>query len=134
MLTGVSPRKIPESRSIVTTTRCSVISRTVRVLGTATSMPDCSTGAVIIKMTSRTSTTSTRGVMLISASEVWVRPLLLVKATFNLVRQIAAGQFAARLRALPGGPCMDLFEGVQQLAAEVVDGRGEDLHAGGELV
>ena len=36
--------------------------------GTATSMPDCRTGAVSMKMTSSTSTTSTSGVMLISAS------------------------------------------------------------------
>ncbi len=69
---------------MVTTSRCSVISLTVRVLGTATSIPDCSTGAVIMKMTSSTSTTSTSGVMLISASEVRVWPLLLVKATVHL--------------------------------------------------
>ena len=46
---------------------------TERVCGTATSMPDCSTGAVSMKMMSSTSTTSTSGVMLISASAVWVR-------------------------------------------------------------
>jgi hypothetical protein len=37
---------------MVTTRRCSVISRTVLVLGTATSIPDCRTGAEIMKMTS----------------------------------------------------------------------------------
>ena len=56
-------------RSMVTTIRCSVICLTVRVLGTLTSIPDCKTGSVIIKITSSTSTTSTSGVMLISASE-----------------------------------------------------------------
>src|SRR6185437_15187903 len=43
-------------------------------------MPDCSTGAVTIKMISSTSTISTKGVMLISDSEVSVRPLLVVNA------------------------------------------------------
>ncbi len=46
---------------------------TERVWGTWTSIPDCSTGAVSMKMMSSTSTTSTSGVMLISASAVWVR-------------------------------------------------------------
>jgi hypothetical protein len=65
---------------MVMTVRSSVISFTVFVLGTLTSMPDCSTGAVTIKMISRTSTTSTSGVMLISASAVCVRPLEAVNA------------------------------------------------------
>ena len=60
--------------------RCSVISFTVRVFGTFTSIPDCSTGSVIMKITSSTSTTSTSGVMLISASEVRVCPLMVVNA------------------------------------------------------
>ena len=55
---------------MVSTMRCSVISRTVLVFGTLTWMPDCSTGAVSMKMTSSTSTTSTSGVILISASAV----------------------------------------------------------------
>ena len=59
----------------------------MRVLGTLTSIPDCSTGSVIMKITSSTSTTSTSGVMLISASEVRVCPLLVVNATFNLPRR-----------------------------------------------
>src|SRR5882724_5268479 len=57
---------------MVMTSRCSVISRMVLVLGTSTSMPDCRIGAVIMKMISRTSTTSTNGTMLISESEVCV--------------------------------------------------------------
>ena len=52
------------------TRRSSVISFTDRVLGTLTSMPDCSTGAVTMKMISSTSTTSTSGVMLMSEREV----------------------------------------------------------------
>ena len=43
-------------------------------------MPDCSTGAVTIKIISSTSTTSTNGVTLISESDVSVRPLLVVNA------------------------------------------------------
>src|SRR3974390_158886 len=101
---------------MVTTRRCSVISRTVRVLGTDTSMPDCSTGAVIMKITSSTSTTSTSGVMLISASEVWVRPLF-VKATFYLVRPFADFGCALR-RSRRYRAHVDLFERIQQLAAE----------------
>src|SRR5437660_2649292 len=58
--------------STVTTRRSWLISLTVRVLGTSTSMPDCRMGAVIIKMMSSTSTTSTNGTMLISESEVCV--------------------------------------------------------------
>jgi hypothetical protein len=50
---------------------------TVLVLGNSTSMPDCNTGAVIMKMISSTSTTSTKGVTLMSDSEVptWERRL-----------------------------------------------------------
>src|SRR5579875_2728446 len=53
---------------------------TVRVLGRFTSIPDCRMGAVSMKMTSSTSITSTKGVTLISESEVCVVPLGLVKA------------------------------------------------------
>src|SRR5712692_3466763 len=58
--------------STVTTRRSWLISFTVRVLGTSTSMPDCRIGAVIIKMTSSTRTTSMKGTMLISDSEICV--------------------------------------------------------------
>src|SRR5579875_467315 len=44
------------------------------------SIPDCRMGAVSMKMTSSTSITSTKGVTLISESEVCVVPLGLVKA------------------------------------------------------
>src|SRR5580692_3544335 len=57
---------------MVTTMRTSVSSLTVLVFGTSTSMPDCRIGAVIMKMISSTSTTSTNGTMLISESEVCV--------------------------------------------------------------
>src|SRR5579863_9602720 len=129
---------------MVTTSRCSLISRTVLVLGTAISMPDCSTGAVIMKITSSTSTTSTRGVMLMSARELWVRPRLLVKATFYLVgritaRQLTAAQFASLCggpgrRRGDGGPCMNLLERIQQFAAEVINRRSKDPHPRRELV
>src|SRR5215470_12071346 len=56
------------------TSRCSVISLTVLVLGTSTSIPDCKIGAVIIKMISSTSTTSMNGTMLISDSDDCVFP------------------------------------------------------------
>ena len=75
ILTGSLPRKTLCCLSMVMTSRSSVISFTVRVLGTLTSMPDCRTGAVTMKMISSTSTTSTSGVILMSASEVCVRPL-----------------------------------------------------------
>src|SRR5580704_14818729 len=81
---GWSFRKIFWLRSIVTTIRCSVICFTVRVFGTFTSIPDCSTGSVIMKITSSTSTTSTSGVILISASDDLVCPVLVENATFGL--------------------------------------------------
>src|SRR5665213_305139 len=113
---------------MVTTVRCSVISRTVRVLGTLTSMPDCSTGAVIIKITSSTSTTSTSGVMLMSASELRVCPLLLVNATFSLPRHVRR---ARRWRSRPHG---NLFHQVQQLSAKIIGGRRKNSDARSELV
>src|SRR5579862_1435035 len=58
------------ARSMETTMRDSAISLTVLVFGTSTSMPDCRMGAVIIKITSRTSMTSTKGTILISEREV----------------------------------------------------------------
>src|SRR4051812_11444320 len=57
---------------MVTTSRCSVISLTLCVLGTSTSMPDCRMGAVIMKMIRSTRTTSMNGIMLISESDVCV--------------------------------------------------------------
>src|ERR1700722_3753840 len=78
-------------------------------------MPDCSTGAVTMKMTSRTRTTSTSGVMLISASEVRVWPELAVKATCGLP-----------LHRILVGVQTDFFEAVEQFAGKVV-------HAGGKL-
>src|SRR5271169_3999927 len=57
---------------MVTTSRCSVISLTVWVLGTSTSMPDCRMGAVIMKMMRRTRTTSMNGTMLMSERELCV--------------------------------------------------------------
>src|SRR5579884_998844 len=57
---------------MVMTTRAEGIWRTVRVLGRSTSMPDCKTGAVIMKITSKTSITSMNGTMLISESELAV--------------------------------------------------------------
>ena len=65
---------------MVSTSRGSVISFTVCVCGTFTSIPDWMIGAVSIKIISNTSTTSTKGVMLISESELCVRPWELVNA------------------------------------------------------
>src|ERR1700739_557408 len=106
---------------MVSTRRSSVICFTVRVLGTLTSIPDCSTGAVTMKMISSTSTTSTSGVMLISASEVRVWPLLAVKATGGLSLN----------RFLFGG---DFFQAVEQLAGEVIHAGAKLAQGSGELV
>src|ERR1700733_2426713 len=120
-LTGLSPRKTFWSRSMVSTNRCWVISFTLRVFGTETSMPDCSTGAVTMKMMSSTSTTSTSGGMLISASEVRVWPLLAVKATRGLpLHRFLFGR--------------DLFQAVEQFAREVVHTGAELPQRSGELV
>src|SRR5450755_107669 len=108
---------------MVSTMRCWVISFTLRVLGTETSIPDCSTGAVTMKMMSRTRTTSTSGVMLISAREVRVWPVLAVKATRGLP-----------LHRVLFGLQADLFETVEQLAGEVVAARGKLAQRSGELV
>src|SRR5580698_3544248 len=117
---------------MVTTTRDSVTSLIVRVLGTETSMPDCSTGAASMKITSSTSTTSTSGVMLISAREDWVRPLLLVKAISDLSIQGAHGPLSLCLRG--GGSLRDFLQRIQQFTGEIVDSRGEDPQSGSELV
>src|SRR5579883_724692 len=122
-LIGWSPRNTRWSLSMVSTVRCSVISLTVFVLGTATSMPDCSTGAVSMKITSSTSTTSTSGVILISAREVCVCPLLLVKATCGLPFQWI---FVFRDR--------EFFHAVQQLAGEIIHARAELAAPRRELV
>src|SRR5579862_2113502 len=86
-------------------------------------MPDCSTGAVNMKITSSTSTTSTSGVMLISASAVCVCPLLLVKATRGLPFQRI---FVRADR--------ELFHAVQQLAGKVIHTRAELAAPRRELV
>src|SRR5882757_815106 len=106
---------------MVSTSRCWVISFTLRVFGTETSMPDCSTGAVTMKMMSSTSTTSTSGVMLISASEVRVWPLLAVKATCGLPLH----RFLF---------WVDLFQAVEQFAGKVVHPGAELAERRGELV
>src|ERR1700677_209855 len=122
-LTGLSPRKTFCSRSMVNTIRCWVISFTLRVFGTETSMPDCSTGAVTMKMISSTRTTSTSGVILISASEVLVWPELAVKATRGLpLHRVWLG-----LRG-------DFFQAVEQFGGEIVHARGKLAQRSGELV
>src|SRR3954449_12909237 len=118
---------------MVMTSCCSVASRTVRVLGTATSMPDCSTGAVSMKMTSSTSTTSTSGVMLMSASADLVRPLESVNATAGLLHSFALTRALPLQRVLLRAK-RDLFHAVQQFAGEVVHARAELADAGRELV
>src|ERR1700685_2468932 len=123
MLMGSLPRKTFCDLSMLITRRSSVISLTVRVCGTFTSIPDCSTGAVTMKMMSRTRTTSTSGVMLISASEVRVCPELAVKATCGLPLH----RVLFSLRA-------DLFQAVEQFAREVVHARAKLAQRSGELV
>src|ERR1700744_2943273 len=115
------------------TSCCSVASRTVRVLGTATSMPDCSTGAVSMKMTRSTSTTSTSGVMLMSASADLVRPSALVNATAGLLHCFALTR-ALPLQRILLRPQGDLFHAVQQLTGKVVHARAKFADARGELV
>src|SRR5579863_7051896 len=70
MFTGLSFKYTRCARSMVTTMRICVSSFTVFVFGTSTSMPDCRIGAVIMKMISSTSTTSTNGTILISEREL----------------------------------------------------------------
>src|ERR1700733_6596813 len=106
---------------MVSTRRCWVISFTLRVFGTETSMPDWSTGAVTMKMISKTRTTSTSGVMLISASEVRVWPVLAVKAT----RGLPLHRFLFRA---------DFFQAVEQFAGEVVHAGAKLAQRCGELV
>src|SRR5246127_5210538 len=121
ILTGSFPRNTRCCLLMLITMRSSVISFTVRVLGTFTSIPDCRTGAVTMKMISSTRTTSTSGVMLISASEVRVWPLLAVKATRGPPLH----------RFLFGS---DLFQAVEQFAREVVHAGAELAQRRGELV
>ncbi len=119
---------------MVTTVRCSVSWLTERVCGMATSMPDCSTGAVSMKMSSSTSTTSTSGVMLISASAVWVRiwpPLRMEKA---MARRSSGGSSLLFAAGAAGGEDGGVLDGVEQLAAEVVHARAELAKPRGELV
>src|ERR1700733_4439753 len=106
---------------MVSTSRCCVISFTLRVFGTETSMPDCSTGAVTMKMISSTRITSTSGVMLISASEVRVWPELAVKATGGL--PLHCFLFGA-----------DFFQAVEQFAGEIVHAGTKLAQGSGELV
>ena len=128
-LTGLSCRKTFWSLSMVTTMRSSVSWLTVRVLGMATSTPDCSTGAVSMKMSSSTSTTSTSGVMLISASAVWVRPLA-EKAMARRSSGARSSGCGGAVRGHHGG----VLDCVEQFAAEVVHARAELAQARGELV
>src|SRR5580698_11302854 len=121
MLMGSFPRKTFCDLSMLITSRSSVISLTVRVCGTLTSIPDCSTGAVTMKMISSTRTTSTSGVMLISASEVRVCPVLAVKAT----RGLPLHRFLFRC---------DFFQAIEQFAGEVVHARAKLTQGSGELV
>ena len=60
--------------SMLTTGNSFDVSLTVVVFGTSTSMPNSITCAVSMKMMSSTSTTSTKGVTLISDSAVPPRP------------------------------------------------------------
>ena len=135
--------------------RCSVISFTVRVFGTATSMPDCSTGAVIMKITSSTSTTSTSGVMLISAREDRVWPARCESHLFNPSachvlrrqrrRRCAPAVATCKCRAQPRARARcaalrrpartgNLLERIQQLAAKIVCCRGKNPNPRRELV
>src|ERR1700730_18562664 len=107
---------------MVMTSCCSVASRTVRVFGTATSIPDCKTGAVSMKMTSSTRTTCPSGVMLMSTMDDLVRPLESVNATAGLLDRFALTcAFAFQWILLR--PQGDLFHAVQQFAGEVVHAR-----------
>src|SRR5579863_6456676 len=103
---------------MVITSRSWVISFTVRVLGTLTSMPDCSTGAVTMKMISSTSTTSTSGVMLMSARAVCVRPLEVVNA-------ISTPRFCRDLAVFDR---VEHFEGeIVAASGELADGRSDQV-------
>src|ERR1039458_2271848 len=66
MFTSTPLRVVTPSLVTVTTGICWAVSFTIRTFGTSTSMPNSITWAVSMKMISRTSTTSTNGVTLIS--------------------------------------------------------------------
>ena len=100
MLIASLPRNTRCCLSMEITSRSSVISLTVFVFGTETSMPDCSTGAVIMKMISSTSTTSTSGVTLISASELCVRPRAIRECHYERLLPLPATRAAVGRRAL----------------------------------
>src|SRR5713226_10604210 len=100
---------------MVITRRLSAISLTVLVLGSSTSMPDCRMGAVIMKMISSTSTTSTKGTILMSESEVPVWR--------------ASSGMATRLlkKSVPGELSVILFDLRAHLHGEIVHARGQLL-------
>src|SRR6516164_3235994 len=96
---------------------------TVRVLGRSTSIPDSRIGAVSMKMMSNTSMTSTKGVTLISESDVRVRPWGVVKAMTRVL-----------CRAVLERLCEVPLRHVQELQPEVVHEDAQLLDALKEVV
>src|SRR2546430_5949081 len=80
IFTGLFCRNTVCFLSTETASFSSAISRKAWVFGTFTWIPDWMTGAVTIKMMSRTRTMSMNGIMLISASVVWVLPSRVVRS------------------------------------------------------
>src|SRR5581483_3643384 len=113
------------SLSMLTTTDLSFgcSARLSRVFGRLTSMPVCRIGAVTMKITNSTSITSTRGVTLISESDVCVRPRLSVKAI--LVCWFAALELRFGVMAL---------DQVQQFQREAVERRRKSFDAVEKLI
>src|SRR4029077_19392203 len=137
-LTRFSLRYISPSPVSLTIGRSFTLSFTDLVLGTSTSIPESITCAVIMKMMSSTSTTSTKGVTLISESAdvPWNRrrpdvpPLLTVIA----IRSLSVSAF----RQIEEFECEVVHAGAHFLddVAEVVVGNGrgngrEQAHSGG---
>src|SRR3972149_7292626 len=120
---------------MLTTSFSCEISLTVRVRGTSSSIPDCRIGAVSMKITSKTSSTSTKGVTLMSESDVCVFPSVSVNAIVPVQQEDRCPAGLARCPAsevcsgsggfLPPGLTVVPFRRVQKFQSEVIQSFGE---------
>src|ERR1035438_5085154 len=120
MFTGLPLSVMLPSLVMVTTGMACAVSFTIRTLGTSTSMPNSITWAVSMKIMSRTSTTSTKGVTLISERAAPPRlrepnPPPLIEIAMASLSEAAIGQ-------------------VEELQREVVHARADLADGGAEEV
>ena len=111
MFTGSFPRNRRCPRSMLTTSLSWEISLTVRVCGTSRSIPDWRTGAVNMKIIRRTRSTSTKGVTLMSESEVLCSSLRVGKCHDRCLSDRNRMQRPARRVARIGYLLLELFPG-----------------------